>query len=238
LEARFGIVPGSGVQSKFLKSDGASPEISGIALNSSKDYYTNTGEVVCDGDLFLRGTLFLNEASVSTKNGCRIYVTGPIFLQKGVTYRTPGGTPDEANLQLVSAQAILAGVGDRSCDATSAGSPLSRRLASGYAVSTFFTREAEGKAISPQTLGQSIYAEGKLIAALEDAGCHDDTIPFSRLLLNAPLVHSRYKGEFKRRVIAEFALFRLSLSTYAFDPVFKRVPVLPVLKDTDYLHVK
>jgi hypothetical protein len=130
------------------------------------------------------------------------------------------------------------GVGDKSCDATSTESPLSRRLASGHAVSTFFTREAERKAISPRALGQSIYAAGKSIAALEDAGCHDDTIPFSRLLLNAPLVHSRYKGEFKGLVIAEFALFRLGQSAFEFDPVFKPVPVLPVLKDTDDLDVR
>ncbi|MGD0101369.1 MAG: hypothetical protein ABSC60_13565, partial [Acidobacteriota bacterium] len=83
-----------------------------------------------------------------------------------------------------------------------------------------------------------IYDQGKRIPSLEDASCHDDTISFSRLLLNAPQVHSRYKGPFRGLVIAEVALFRLSKSTFEFDPVFKRVPILPVLRDSDYLQLK
>ena len=87
-------------------------------------------------------------------------------------------------------------------------------------------------------LGQTIYDQGKLIPELEDAGCQDDTLGFSRLLLNAPQVHSRYKGKFKGLVIAEVALFRLGKSTFEFDPIFKEVSVLPLLKDSDYLEVK
>jgi hypothetical protein len=75
-------------------------------------------------------------------------------------------------------------------------------------------------------------------SALEDSSCHDDTISFSHLLLNAPLVHSRYKGNFKGLVIAEVILFRLGKASFEFDPVFKNVPTLPVLKDSDYLQVK
>jgi hypothetical protein len=104
---------------------------------------------------------------------------------------------DRTNLQLVSAEAILLGVGDKSCDAASTESPLSRRLASGYAVSTFMSRASAGKSISLQEFGKSIYAKGILIAALEDAGCHDDNIGFTRLLLNAPQIHSCYKGNLK-----------------------------------------
>jgi hypothetical protein len=58
------------------------------------------------------------------------------------------------------------------------------------------------------------------------------------LLLDAPQVHSRYKELFKGVVIAEVALFRLGKSTFEFDPVFKTVPVLPQLKDSDYLQVQ
>jgi hypothetical protein len=238
LEARFNITPGSDAKFKYIKNDSGSPDIKGIGLSSSKHFYTNDPEVVCDGDLFIRGTLFLNRAAISTKNGCRIYATGPIFLQNGIAYKNLGGGADKTNLQLVSAEAILLGVGDKSCDAASKESPLSRRLVSGYAVSTFMTREAAGKSIAPQEFGKSIYAQGKLIAALEDAGCHDDNIGFTRLLLNAPQIHSRYTGKFKGLVIAEVALFRLGKSSFEFDPVFKVVPVLPRLKDSDYLQVK
>jgi hypothetical protein len=238
IEMHFGIARGAGDDFKYIKNDSSSPDIAGIGLNAGKEYYTNTQEIICDGDLFVRGTLFLNRATVSTKNGCRIYATGPIFVQNGVAYKNLGGPADTTNLQLVSAQAILLGVGDKSCDASSTESPLSRRLVSGYAVSTFMTRASAGKSISPQEFGKSIYAQGKLIAALEDAGCHDDSIGFTRLLLNAPQIHSRYKGAFKGLVIAEVVLFRLSKGNFEFDPVFKTVPVLPRLKDSDYLQVQ
>jgi hypothetical protein len=238
IETRFGMAHGTAEPFKYIKNDSSSPGFSGIGLNSRKEFYTNTQEILCDGDLLVRGTLFLNHATFATKNGCRIYATGPIFVQNGVAYKNLGGQADNTNLQLVSAQAILLGVGDKSCDATSTESPLSRRLVSGYAVSTFMTRTSTGKSISPQELGKSIYAQGKLIVALEDAGCHDDTIGFTRLLLNAPQIHSRYKGAFKGLVIAEFALFRLSKGNFEFDPVFKAVPVLPRLKDSDYLQIQ
>jgi hypothetical protein len=87
-------------------------------------------------------------------------------------------------------------------------------------------------------LCQSIYDKAKLISVLEDSSCHDDTISYTHLLLNAPLVHSRYKVNFKVLVIAEAALFRLSKSSFEFDPVFKIVPTLPILKDSDYLQVQ
>jgi len=238
LEARFNIVPGSGIKFKFVKNSPSSPDLVGIESEPGGDFYTNVREVVCDGDLFIRGTVFLNEPTIVTQNGCRIYSTGPIFLQKEIHYRGLDISASKPNLQLVSAEAILLGVGDKSCDAKDTDSPLSRRLVSGYAVSTFMTRSAESKSISPPSAAQSIYAAGKRIPFLEDAGCHDDTIDFSRLLLNSPQVHNRYKGTFKGVIIAEIALFRLSKSDFEFDPVFKDVPVLPLLRDSDYLEVK
>jgi hypothetical protein len=238
LRQRFQITPDSGIKFKFIKTGQSSPDIAGIELNAGNDFYANTKDVVCDGDLFIDGTLFLDRVTISTKSGCRIHSTGPIFVQNVITYKSLSSSEDNANLQLVSAEAILLGVGDKSCDSTSKDSPLSRRVASGYAISTFNTRDADSRSISPQTFGQSIYSQGKQIPSLQDAGCSDDTIGFSRLLLDAPQVHSRYKGKFKGVVIAEIALFRFGKSTFEFDPVFKRVPVLPLLKDSDYLQIQ
>jgi hypothetical protein len=237
LEARFNVGPAAGAKLKFIKNDRASSEFAGIGLSSENVYYTNEHEVTCDGDLLIRGTLFLNNAIIATRSGCRIYVTGPIFLQGGITYKNLGGAADNTNLQLVSAEAILLGVGDKSCDAAK-DSPLSRRLVSGYAISTFATREAVSRDVSPKTHGEAIYAQGKSIPGLQDASCSDTSIGFSRLLLNAPQVHSRYTGKFKGVVIAEIALFRLGKGIFDFDPVFKAVPILPRLKDSDYLHVE
>lgn len=238
LETRFRISPGSSVNLKYIKNDSASPELKGIELGHGQSFYTNAGDIQCDGDLFIRGTLFLNHPAVATKRGCRIYATGPIFVQDAIAYRNLDASSDTANLQLVSSEGILLGLGDKSCDASAKDSPLSRRLISGYAITSFFTRDASSRSISPKDFGQRIYDQGKLIPALEDAGCKDDTLGFSRLLLNAPQVHNRYKGKFKGLVIAELVLFRLGKSTFEFDPVFKQVPVLPMLKDSDYLEVK
>jgi hypothetical protein len=235
LLARFNVQPGSALQLKYIRNEKSSPDITGIELwlEPGKKFFTNTGEVTCDGDLLVPGTLFLNRLNLITKNGCRIYATGPIFVQSAISYKG-----SRANLQLVSSQAILMGIGDKSCEASDKESPLSRRLISGYAVSTYLTREGEKRAMTPEALGKGIYAEGKLIPSLEDATCQPDTPAFSRLLLDAPLVHSRYQGQFTGLVIAEVVLFRLGKSTFEFDPVFKEVPTLPILKDTDYLQVK
>jgi hypothetical protein len=238
LEARFGIASGSDAKTIYIKSGSNSPAISGIGLGSSSAFFTNTGEVVCDGDLLVRGTLFLKQPVIATVTGCRIYATGPVFLQGGITYKNRNSSADKTNLQLVSAKAILLGLGDKSCDSTYKDSPLSRRLVSGLAVSTYMTRDAAKLSLTPPKWGEAIYAEGKQIPELEDAGCHGDSLDFSRLLLNAPQVHSRYKGNFKGLIISELVLFRLGKSNFEFDPVFKSVPVLPRLKDSDYLVVK
>lgn len=238
LEARFNIPAASANLSKYIENDASSPALQGIGMDSGRNFFTNTGEVVCDGDLFLRGTLFLNNLSLATRSGCRIYATGPIFIQKEIHYKDLEGAGRKANLQLVSAEAILLGVGDKSCDPSSEESPLSRRLVSGYAISTFMTREAQRRSISAKEFGEGIYARGKLIPALEDAACHGDDVSFSRLLLNAPQIHNRYKGKFRGLVIGEVALFRLSKSAFEFDPIFKQVPILPVLRPRDYLHVE
>jgi hypothetical protein len=239
IQARFNIAADSDVKIKFIKNDARnSPDIQGIVLNPGKDYYTNSKEVVCDGDLFVRGTLFLNQTTIATISGCRIYATGPIYLQKAVAYRSLVSAADNANLQLVSAEAIVLGIGEKNCDAKAGNSPLSTRLLASYARSSFVTRDASSKSISPQTISQSLYDNARRIDSLEDASCHDDNTSFSHILLNAPQVHSRYKGRFYGIVIAEFALFRQGKSSYEFDPVFKKVPILPLLKSSDYLLVE
>jgi len=237
LEARFHATPRTRI--KFIKNDlRKSSDIRGIDSSSGGKYYTNIADVSCDGDLFVRGTLFLNHATIATQNGCRIYATGPIFVQNAVTYKNIGNSRDRTNLQLVSAQAILLGTGEKNCSKTDKENPLARRLIAGIASDTFFTRDAHKNSIAPKAFGQAIYDQSKLIDSLEDASCDDDTIGFSRMLLNAPQVHSRYKGKFSGTVIAEVILFPPGKSNFEFDPVFREVPILPVLEDSDYLLVQ
>ncbi len=58
-------------------------------------------------------------------------------------------------------------------------------------------------------------------------------ISYEKLLLNAPIVQSGYKGSFKGIIIAEIALFSLDSAKpfdFQFDPIFKTVPVFPLLQ--------
>jgi len=236
LAVRFGIQPGDASDFKYVKTDSdTSPEMEGIEKSDGGAYYTNGGEIVCDGDLFLRGMLFLDEPSVRTRTGCRIYATGPVFLQGAAAFPENAGEKDLSNLQLMSAEAIFLGTGRKKCDGE--GDPLSSRLLRTPALTSIFTRAAESRHSKPEAFMQELYDKASRVP-LEDSSCHDTELSLSRILLNAPVVHSRYSGKFKGIVIAEFALFWQGKSSYEFDPVFKKVPVLPVLEDSDYLVVE
>jgi hypothetical protein len=238
LETRFGLTPGDTVDFKYIKNNQKdSPEMEGIELSESGNYYTNTSDVVCDGDLFVRGILFLNKPSVKTNTGCRIYTAGPIFLQNTIAFSSMGNGTDRTNLQLVSTEAVFMGVGRKKCDPKAESDPLSSRLLLTPALTSIITRSADRDGIQPEAFAQNLYDKATLIP-LEDSSCHDESISFSRILINAPIVHSRYNGKFRGLVIAEFALFWQGKSSYEFDPIFKEVPVLPLLKDEDYFMVE
>jgi hypothetical protein len=238
LETRFGIKHGESVSFKYIKDNqGVSSDIRGIRLGKTEEYYTNVSEITCDGDLFVRGIFFLNKPTIVTDNGCRIYAAGPVFLQGEVTFKSVGNEVEHGNLQLVSTEAIFLGVGRKKCNITADIDPLALRLLKTPSLPSMFTRGSGRSNISPQTFVQNIYDKAALVP-LEDSSCHDDGISFSRLLLNAPIVHSRYTGRFKGLVIAEFALFWQGKSGFEFDPVFKQVPLLPLLQDEDYLTIQ
>jgi hypothetical protein len=236
LAARFGMKPGDASDFTFFKTDReVSPDIEGIERAGGGTYYTNVREVVCDGDLFVRGTLLLNKPSIRTGTGCRIYATGPIFLEGAATFSGTAADEDLSNLQLMSAEAIFLGTGKEKCAGD--GDPLSSRLLRTPALTSIFTRAAERRHSSPEAFMQELYDKASSVP-LEDSSCHDTSLSLSRMLLNAPVIHCRYSGRFKGVVIAEFALFWQGKSSYEFDPVFRKVPVLPVLDDSDYLVVE
>jgi hypothetical protein len=237
LETRFSIKSGDDVDLKYISTDPTSPEVKGIELNEDGKYYTNTGEVLCDGDLFIRGIMFLNKPTIITNTGCRIYATGPVFLQKAITFKNQADKNDKSNLQLVSTEAIFLGVGREKRDTTEKTDPMALRLLRTPARPSIFTRATYNHDITPEKFTQDLYDMTALVP-LEDSSYHDDSIGFSRLLLNAPVINSRYKGRFKGLVIAEYALFWPGQTHFEFDPVFKEVPVLPLLKDSDYLRVE
>jgi hypothetical protein len=62
-------------------------------------------------------------------------------------------------------------------------------------------------------------------------------IQYTGLLLNAPVVESRYQGSFQGVIVSELALFAVGNFNFTYDPVFKSAPILPLLS-TDVLSVE
>jgi hypothetical protein len=268
---------------KFIADAGAAA-LSGFNLTASGPsngkYFTNTGTVVCEGDLMLKGTLYLNNLSLKTRTGCRLYVTGSVFIYGPITYVTAsGGDYSKRNLQISSSKAILMGLGSlwkngNHCeqggedsgywgyyenrdywtegmngaekaeyDAAVADS-AKYRLTYFWGLPAFFFRN---DARTGQAVALDIYNEMvSTVGTQQDAACRAEgrNVRYDRLLLNAPLVESRYAGGFSGSIIAEIGLMSLGLAQnqsrfkFEFDPVFQEADILPLLTDQDFLHVE
>ena len=84
--------------------------ISGLeAVQSQKTYklfITNQPVTKCKGDVVIDSVVFLKNLRLDTdKEGCRLYVTGTVFIQGPITYVNGG----DSNLQITSARAIIMG---------------------------------------------------------------------------------------------------------------------------------
>lgn len=241
-----------GEKKKFVKNNQTrSPDLSGITMQPGGYYQNTSGEVICDGDLVIDGTLFLNMLVLKTDDGCRIMATGPIFVQGPITYQRidVSRTENLTNLQLVSARFISLGVGKTHCETTenpgwyaenpgNLQDPFSQRFDSFGS----FTRSTGRDNVLLSREVEYNLAEMNKIVGLKDASCMGGPAPrevnLERLLLNAPRVDSRYTGQFNGVVISEVALFSLSKFSFKYDNVFDRVPVLPILLPDDFLVVK
>ena len=239
----------------------------GPTPGSSTSYITNTSQITCNNtDAIIDGTLVLSNAQIEANSGgCRLYVTGAVFIEGPITYVSPDST---ANLQISSAEAIFLGVGlsgvsDAFDPQTGKGTPEAsnvpldvRLLNSGDA------RDPEIRS-APSTSqynswSQSVYNEGANVGAsvLIDAsktapaswgagtaqsyvGQTRTSIDYTHLLLNAPVVHSRYLGSTTGVIVGEIAEFSLGSFNFNYDEVFTNadVPILPALLSTEGLDI-
>jgi hypothetical protein len=236
-------------RSKYYKNSFNSVELSGLIDQGT--FFEASGRLNCDGDLVVRGPLYLENLEISTNTGCRLYVIGSVFIYGPIEYLSDNNN----NLQITSSKSISMGLGTvinaagENCDpsgryATDTAHNGTSSLVNRY--STFWTVPGNyvRQSASPKAYGDSIIAEAKLIEAkkgpLYDATCRSEgrMVSYEHLLLNAPIVHSRYEGDFKGTVIAEFSIMSLGMFKFEFDPVFKTVPVWPFLDSSLYLHVE
>lgn len=224
---------------KFYPESRAGAPLSGLVLGMNGRFVTNDSmnPLVCSGDLAIDSVVYLKNLKVKTEKGCRLYVTKSVFIEGPIEY--VGGSPD-ANLQIVSARSISMGLGQNTCGAEynmNSGHSLQNRMKEVWTIPGYQTRETGS---SPQKKAEDIFNDSLEIGNLVDAAClpAGRDVTFERLILNAPHVNSRYKGNFRGVIIAEIALMSLGSFKYEFDPIFAKVPVLPLLKAEDYLVVQ
>lgn len=249
LVAAFSLAPSE--RMKYFKDRPDSVELSG--LQERETFIQNNSVLSCDGDVVLRGPVLFQNLQVNTRNGCRIYVVGSVFSYGGITYTN---SEENRNLQITSTKSISMGLGavkvaTSYCEPNSnyalhpkeasysAGSSLLTRYRDMWTVPSFFVRQNS----DPMAYGKSIIDEAQVIEAaagtLYDASCRGEgrTIGFERIVLNAPIVHSRYQGDISGTIIAEYAIMSLGNFKFKFDPVFIRVPMFPRISKKLYLDV-
>lgn len=167
-----------------------------------------------DSDILVNGSLYLRGLKVSAAKGCRLYVTGTVFIEDAVTYSP---TDLDPSLQITSARGIVMGINQ---------ARLKNRLIAD-------NRGLELRDFDFATLANQILADAAAVGttrdALDDYGGVRASINYSGLLLNAPVVHSRYLGTVKGTIVAEAALFALGAFHFEFDDVLTRISVLPLL---------
>jgi hypothetical protein len=211
-------------------------DVTGLTLRTN-GYVENTGDVECEGDLVVDGVVFLNNLRLKTSNGCRIYATASVFIQGPVTYL--GGSVN-ANLQITSSRAIVLGLGQGPLTINESfpertNNSLQHRLQDFWTRGGYFTR-ASG---TVQEKLNAIVNDSLTISDLVDAQLQPTgrQVAFERLLLNAPNIQSRYKGQFDGVIIGEVVLLSLNTFQFKYDDVFSQVPILPLLRESEYLSV-
>lgn len=207
--------------SQNLEIQGSLSGLQPVTGNNGVIFYSNSGQIRCEGDILLKTTLLLNNANILTKNGCRIYSTKSVLIQNQLLINSPDGVATNSQLQISSAGAILLGIGDEAYNI--------RRI--NYSLPT-----RGGDLLSLVDAERS-----NLGSRIEDATLHNSrNISFSRLLLNAPQVHSRYVGNFSGTIIAEIAVMSPGQFTFTFDNTFisPGVEILPLLNGSKILVAK
>ncbi len=242
IQSAFGM--SSSQRMKFKASKEATEALSG--LSDEGTFFKNSGTLVCDGDLAVKGPLYLENLRLKTKAGCRLYVMGSVFVYGAITYENGDST---RNLQITSSHAISMGLGDTKKDgaycsgadwhqANSVEDSFDHRYSSIWTVPAQNTRAMTGQEFATAVTAERNLIEAKL-GTLFDAACRTETrnVAFERILLNAPQVHGRYLGNVQGTIISEYALISLQNFKFKFDPVFLSVDVLPMIDRSTYLSI-
>lgn len=196
----------------------------------------------CDGDIYVPGTVLLKNLKLKSKYGCRIHATGTVFVQAAVneTIGRQGIDYDnaKAHLQIMSSKAVLLGLGDCSKKDALHGDTVEHRIAD-ERTNTPKLEELGVVADYDRFLGAD--GEHTIRDASNCEGNYTDkrrNVAFSKLLLNAPVIHSRYTGNFSGVIIADHMVGSLGKFAYEYDPVFTSAPIFPLIPSDWFFQVK
>jgi hypothetical protein len=214
--------------------------------------------LACTGDVIVNAPLLLNNVVVETDaNGCRLYAAQTIFIQGQITYTSTASTENlqlssaRGIMMGFSYDPTDTSPGDPSQGDTR--STLGYRLAGTgwYVDSQPLTRAAltsSNTAVNQAILADAALVSGSLSDSTDSSTCPTQMltytgynggnsatvltqceIDYSRLLLNAPNIQSRYVGQVSGVVIAEIALFAPGALKFQYDSTFDHVDELPLL---------
>ncbi|MDC0980258.1 tandem-95 repeat protein [Bdellovibrionales bacterium] len=219
--------PSPGEIEYFLDPTGSSHS-SPAWINRLPQYATNSGVMNCDGDLVVNGLLVLNRATIRTKNGCRIYASQPVVIIGALTVLgTTGNYPHtNSNVQISSSKGVLFGV---------SGDYLRYLYATTYS-KYLLTRRAPSDS---ESRNQFIDFARQLESTPYNSTIRPESVSYNRLLVNAPIVLGRNKGNFSGVIIAETGYLNIGSFNFTFDSVFSRaIPFLPLLNGDTILKIE
>lgn len=264
---------------KFVKNTSSDPELSGLSRvkvdADGFDYYTNTpgSPMICEGDLFVDGVVYLENLNLQTVYGCRIYATRSVFINGDISYSDVSAL---SNLQITSAIGVFMGMGacidcqndhgwgngQVGIDQDSVPGRLIKII--GYlqqlrtmsaitirdAIVSDYKKVTKILSSKPPAPGPGVdvlsyyrqYLTDRKIRLVDARNsllsASVAKTSYSRLLVNAPIVMSRYTGNFQGLIIAEFAMWVPGQFSFNFDPVFTGVTLLPFLDFSKILKIE
>lgn len=215
---------------KYYKWTASSSDLLNFGLRYGNFYGNDPTQVMsCEGDLFVDGPVYLKDLQLSTSTGCRIYATGTVFIEApdasvsraGISFVNPTAS---SNIQIASAKGIMLGMGQSSINDRKTRDTSTYN--GGVLISTMDSDVLKIKDNSNTPLLKDAANSGSRIAS------------FSRILLNAPRIDSRYRGDFSGVIISKFAVFSLGQFTYLYDSTFNSVPILPLIDSSTFFSVQ
>ena len=198
-------------ESAKLSSDGfaviGTSTLSGLT-GSKAAGFKSKGAISCEGAVVFDAPVMLENSTISTQKGCRIYSTGSIFVFGSLVVSGPA---ESAHLQLMSP--VFVGFD----------------ILPGDAVARINHDANNHQAFSigsSAQVGTKITADGKTLSITAKGSGSNS---YSKVAASAPVIYSRSSGQFSGVIIAEQFIGKIGSLSFKFDPIFKKSDTTPVL---------